>query len=673
MRWTWGVVLALAAGCEGIDLEQLVERHPALTRVVLVPAGEDCPRGGRALQAGADVNGNGLLDDAEVTSTERVCATALVRKRPEPAGTHCVHGGQAVQTGVDVDANGQLDDAEVTATEYLCATLLPQVLVRVQAVGPGEQCPDGGQRTRAGNDTNGNGELEDGEITREAYGCTERAPVVTRVRPSPPGACQGGGSAVEAGPDVDRDGVLDDAERRASLDVCADTSRVLMRLQAEPPGEGCPAGGTGLRAGEDLNGDGELSDVEPSSSTRVCQELHTYQGSYRVQGPADLAALQGISRLRGSLQFAQTGLTEVVLPGLAVVEGMLVIDSNASLSRLELPGLRFVGQHVSVFSNPLLETLVLGGGQQERLWMEMGLTVDGNPRLPNVNGLRWVVPRQSLILSNNDALQHNPRVDQGFIDLQSVSAEVVVTNNDALGELPLSRLHSTGGSVVIEGNAALRSLSGLGGLITTGGDLVIMDNDGLRDLSGLKVESMQGSLHIAGNDGLLTTEGVQTLTRAWGVSIVSNASLETAGDMPLLETLVANLSLFNNPKLREVRNLAALRDLAGIVLTDNPLLTGLPGLAGVRHLDALRVGRNAALTSLADFGGLRSLRALSVADNASLVRLSLGALQSVSSEFMITANPLLPTCQATALASVYTGEPEWFRISGNDDAATCGH
>ena len=27
MRWTWAVVLALVAGCDGIDLEQLVRQH----------------------------------------------------------------------------------------------------------------------------------------------------------------------------------------------------------------------------------------------------------------------------------------------------------------------------------------------------------------------------------------------------------------------------------------------------------------------------------------------------------------------------------------------------------------------------------------------------------------------------------------------------------------------
>jgi len=673
MRWTWVVVLALAAGCEGIDLEQLVERHPVLTRVVLVAPGEDCPQGGRGLEAGADVNGNGALDDAEVTSSERVCATARVRKRPEPAGTHCVHGGQAVQTGVDVDANGQLDDAEVTATEYLCATLLPQVLMRVQAVAPGERCPDGGQVSRAGHDTNGNGELEDGEVTREAYGCTERAPVVTRVRPQPGGSCQVANAVVEAGPDLDRDGVLDDGERRASLDICDDTSRVLVQYLPEPASAACPAGGTRVRGGVDLNGDKVLDEREPSEDMLVCQDLRTYQGHYRVQGAADLAALQGISRIRGSLHLVGTSLTEAVLPALVVVEGGLAIDSNASLRRLELPGLRFVGQHVSVFSNPRLEVLVFGGKEQEPLWMEMSLTVEDNPLLASVSGIRFAAPRQSFFLRNNDALQHTPE-EQGFVALRTLSDYLFVSGNDALTTLPFSAVRYVGRQVMVEGNPALQSMRGLGGLQTVGGDFFITDNDSLPDLSGLNaLRALDGWLRVSGNDGLLTTEGVPNLGRAGGLSISGNASLEAAGDMPFLETVETQLDVSRNPKLLTVRNLDGLRNVTNIALGENPLLTGVPGFTGVRYLHELSLVRNGALASLEDLGGLRSLNRLVVMENTGLVRLSLGALEHVAFEFTITGNPRLPTCLATALASLYTGEPDWLLISDNDDAATCGN
>jgi hypothetical protein len=672
MRWSWVAVLALATGCEGIDLEQLVEQHPALTRVVLVPPGADCAQGGRALQAGADVNHNGVLDDAEVTSTERVCATALVRKRPEPAGTNCAHGGQAVQTGVDLDASGQLDDAEVTATEYLCATLLPQVLVRVQAVPPGERCANGGQLSRAGHDTNGNGELEDSEVTREAYGCTEPEPVLTRVIARPSGACQGAGSVVEAGPDLDRDEVLDDGERRATIELCGDTSRVLVSRLPEPVGMACPSGGTRVRAGVDANDDGELSDQE-RIDVLVCNDVHTYHGNYQAQGAADLAALQGITRIRGGLRLTRTALTEAVLPSLVVVEGALNIDSNASLTRVELPSLRFVGQHVSVSSNPLLEVLVLGGGQQERLWVEQSLTVEHNPRLQSVSGLRYVAPRNALYLRDNDALQHHP-LETGFGAMHTLTEGLIVAGNDALEHLPLSNLGQVGGFVFIERNPALRSLGGLSSLTTVGSDFYLTGNDALRDLSGpAMLRAVGGWLRISGNNGLLTTEGLTSLGRVGGMTLIANASLEAAGDLPLLETIESQLEVSSNPKLVTVRNLNGLRNLTNIALSDNPLLTRLPGLGGVRHMNELLVSRNATLASLEDLTGLRSLRRLSVSDNPGLVRLSLGALEQVTLDFIITSNPRLPTCLATALASVYTGEPDWLVIRDNDDAATCGN
>jgi hypothetical protein len=114
-----------------------------LTAVSTLPAGDThCPAGGSKLTVGVDTNGNGKLDDTEVTGFSFVCNGApgatgpqgvtgatgaagpnsLIRTTAEPAGSHCASGGQKIETGLDANGNGVLDDGEViaSATAYLC-------------------------------------------------------------------------------------------------------------------------------------------------------------------------------------------------------------------------------------------------------------------------------------------------------------------------------------------------------------------------------------------------------------------------------------------------------------------------------------------------------------------------------------------------------------------------
>ncbi len=109
----------------------------ALIRVKAEPTGLNCGTGGSRIETGLDVNGNGELDPAEVTDTQFVCngamgpegsmgqpgeaaASVLVQTLPEPAGMNCVNGGQRVFAGADTNGNGVLDLSEVSVTSYVC-------------------------------------------------------------------------------------------------------------------------------------------------------------------------------------------------------------------------------------------------------------------------------------------------------------------------------------------------------------------------------------------------------------------------------------------------------------------------------------------------------------------------------------------------------------------------
>ena len=61
------------------------------------------------------------------TITRESAADSLVDMQTEPAGTNCEYGGQIVLSGPDANGNGTLDDDEITATDYVCADPPPPV------------------------------------------------------------------------------------------------------------------------------------------------------------------------------------------------------------------------------------------------------------------------------------------------------------------------------------------------------------------------------------------------------------------------------------------------------------------------------------------------------------------------------------------------------------------
>ncbi|MBZ4416058.1 hypothetical protein [Myxococcus sp. RHSTA-1-4] len=620
MRWTWVAVLALAAGCDGIELDKLLKQHEPLTRIT-----------------------------------------------PEPAGANCAHGGSAVLTGLDLDDDGVLDDTEVRSTAYSCASAMPGVLVLTRYVPPGERCALGGHVSRAGLDVNGNGELEDGEVTREVYSCTEPEAVVTRMSalPSPPGPCHLEGTLVEAGLDLDRNGALDDPERRAMAIVCVAPALVRVRQVAEPASVTCPSGGIRVEAGADDDGDTEFEYAEVGATMAVCNALRTYDGHYVVKSAADLAALEGISRIRGSLQVVGTPLKELVLPALMMVEDQLLIDSNMDLKRVELPSLRFVEQDLRIGFNAALETLAVGSAGNE-VWVEKELVIETNPSLATLSGLSPVVPRGSITLRDNDAL----RFPGTFDSLVELTGSIFISDNDGLLALPFAKLERLGGSLDITRNAALPSLTGTV-LTSVSGDVSISDNDTLMDLSGMpQLESIGGNLIVQDNDRLLSLAGMQSLARLGSLRVYRNAELTDAGPFPVLRTITTALDINNNPSLVSVGDFRFLQHLELLHVGNNTRLTSLTGLDTLQTARFLNVDSNNSLTSLGALSRLRALEGLEVTYNLTLKRLDLPALESVTGTFTVVDNPVLPTCQATALATrTFTGIAA--QITGNDSTATC--
>jgi MYXO-CTERM domain-containing protein len=118
----------------------IIKPPTALVSVADEPSGAHCPAGGKRIDVGIDDGAGGTtpfdgkLDAPEVTGTSYACngapgaqgsaggaaGVALVRTSSEPAGANCSRGGQKVEAGVDADGNGALEDAEVTSAGFVC-------------------------------------------------------------------------------------------------------------------------------------------------------------------------------------------------------------------------------------------------------------------------------------------------------------------------------------------------------------------------------------------------------------------------------------------------------------------------------------------------------------------------------------------------------------------------
>lgn len=263
----------LCAGVDGLD---------ALVDVGPEAPGANCSAGGQRIRRGLDTNDNGVLDATEVVDTTFLCnpvATLIVTSSVGP-GTDCALGGLRIDSGLDANGDSVLGPTEVVATRFLCEADDGRVaLTRTATVGPGVgPCLRGGTRIDSGFDADGSGVLEAAEILSTTYACSAspgldgRGANAVRISTEPSGAnCAFGGTRVDTGPDTNGDGQLQDPEVTETRFFCSGADdAALVDVEVIPPGPICLNGGQRLREGRDDNGNGVLDANEVDSTTDVC-------------------------------------------------------------------------------------------------------------------------------------------------------------------------------------------------------------------------------------------------------------------------------------------------------------------------------------------------------------------------------------------------------------------
>lgn len=564
----------------------------------------------------------------------------------------------------------------------------------VEAVGPGDPCPAGGQKILTGVDSNGNGSLEPGEVTQISYVCN--------------GTGAPGCTTLEGSITI-----------RNSFDwtnlVAAGCKRITGRLEIAAEGAGS------LGPPSPLVEVGAIEVLPTETLTALdFPALAKVGGEVTISNNPALVRLdlRSLATVGGRLFLADTGLRSVELPALTSVGGEAHLWSS-QLARIELPALTTVGEFLSVYEAGYLTTLsvprlVTAGGVQIGenpalaavefpalaeagtidIW---GLYAGGAPlarlELPvlrTAGGLsvtRTAITRlslPSLVTLDNAATGHeskiesNPALAAVELPLLTGATDLLISLVTSTATVDVHALTTTTGSLGIGGpGLATIDLSNL----TSAGDLSIGGSFTSLDLS--RLTSAAGSIRVS--VAHLEALSFPALESVGGSFAVYSAATPDDPYTPEDESGPPSvLSAIELPKLVSVHIDLEVYHQPALATLSAPVLSSLGGL----RLWNEELRRNTALTALS-FPALtsiwwRSLRLggrginyldssgdLEIKWHAALRSVSLPLLERVADTIIIVRNPVLPQCEVDALVGQLSSGPITALLTGNDTTAVC--
>jgi len=659
MKTCWLIGALGLAACGG-------NARPAVVVNTAPASAAECPAGGAVVSSGADDNGNGLLDDAEVASRVVVCddppvkpPPTLVRLVAEPTGAHCLLAGTAIESGPDRNGNGVLDDDEVTGVEYACGEPL---LTRLAAAPPDAQCVAGGVAFLAGRDRNHDGRLEDDEVEQREVACGDEVARDIAVHTADDAAALAGIAVITGSLMVDN----------VALGELAMPRLVQIRGGLEIKGNAALAR-VALPVLQTIDGVLALA-LDPQLTTLELPQLRRV-GGLVLDGVAvsDLQGLAALAEVRGDVQISNdAALGALDLPP-GRIDGDLTIRGNAQVTRVAASLHGRLGA-VRIENNPQLTGIDLAGAAAGRLAQVGGVTMRANDALERV----------ALDADDLGAI---------FVAGSTRLADVAVTGvgisgavwMDGIGELRLGFTALAPDAFTIGGTL---HLSGPLVAITSSRPLVV-NRDCTLDMTHL---TAFGPDVVGRVDGLLVLSNNPRLT---SVATIPVGSLEVSGDHALTELdfdlgeeFGGQLTIFNNAIL-EAAPFDRLRVAGYAVISANPALKAVFGPSLERVNGDLAIFDNdnlseLGLVNLAEVGGI------AIEDCDGLTEIDLPALRQVNiffarvnrnsqlrhirvpvlrfADFDVLGNPHLPACEVTAMFALIGGEHDQ---RFNDDTAVC--
>jgi hypothetical protein len=622
---------------------------------------------------------------------------------PAPAGDVCPAGGTVVVAGRDDDGDGVLDDDEIETTDYVCDA---PILVRMRAEPAGEHCPDGGIAFLTGRDGDGDGALADAEVESAAYECDDVIARSVDLATAEDVALLAGVREIEGSLNVYAPGDVElPALRHVGKSLLlswSSTGRLSLPSLETLGGELYVAQSAALTALElpsleHIGGQVRVFDNAQLASLDLVG-LASVDGALKIDANAELASLRFgvLESVAGPFIVQANGKLDKLSLNFGEYLPPLWIMSNPALQTFDLNG--FFGFDpnappggVTVRENASLTEVRLRGGAYAKIdvsenaalekvelvaWHSDGDVLVAGPALRKVHlgsyffsidyGVYYSF-RGALIIDGpvdsvtSDVFFSSDRLTLGPMTLRNTRAEsfyatkgyiflgdVTFENNDLLRQVVVGAFEGTpvgnlGGGLRLIGNDVLESVDAYadGGVLR--GDLVAIGNGALPGFSSAigNIETVQGSVLVGENPSF------------------SDFSTD-------LRTVGGDLRLWQLPSLSGLA-LGALRQVLGQVEMREMGFQGAAGLMNLASASAVAVVDNPALTelwlpALADAGS-----ELRVEGNAALGILHLDTLASAGL-LRFLDNPVLPVCAIEAVFDQATG---FEQQSGNDDDGIC--
>jgi hypothetical protein len=367
--------------------------------------------------------------------------STLVRLDPEPAGKNCTYGGTAIKTGVDTNGDGVLEDNEVTSTSYVCAGAGSTVGTTIEGTYYIHNSFDVALLAGVTSIT--------GDLNIDAPGLTGVSlPALTNV----------GGTVT-----------VSNSDALVTLDLSALT-----------------------------HGDIQLGTI--------------YQGGVTALTTLKLGALTG------------------------ALNNFVIVEANA-LTTLNVPLVSSVA-YMSV-SGAVLASISLSA-----LTSAETLNLDTLPALTNAS-----FPKLTTV--SNFTINDTALATLSLLSGLTTFADGMITNNASLTSISaLAGVTGTIDDLSIQSNPLLASLAGLGGITAITNGITVTQCAAVTSFAGLAKVTTIGQYLGASNDAALTTIGAPALTTVGDLEIDSDASL-TALDLDKVTTVSNIFTVADNPLLKQ--------------------------------------------------------------------------------------------------------------------------
>ncbi|EPR69447.1 DUF7151 family protein [Cyclobacterium qasimii] len=230
------VLINFLIACNGEDGTHGIDGKNSLINVLEESAGDFCENAGLKIETGLDANSNGILEIYEVQNTKYICNgvdgnSSLTTVINEPSGANCVNGGIKLNSGLDINGNGNLEENEITSTAYVCDGINGTAgLIKITNENSGDNCINGGLKIDYGLDSDMDGILNENEVEYTSYTCNGLNGTLSliNITDEPDGnICAYSGIKIEAGLDQNENKILDKSEVLVTKYVCNGSSGVI--------------------------------------------------------------------------------------------------------------------------------------------------------------------------------------------------------------------------------------------------------------------------------------------------------------------------------------------------------------------------------------------------------------------------------------------------------------